>query len=107
MDFPTVLKNLVAAFQENTISYGLIGGFALGLWGVPRATAALDFLVGAEDMPTVHAIMTSLGYSRRYHSINVSQYVSDLRFWGEVDFLHAFRRRLLGDAPAVRDQRII
>jgi hypothetical protein len=96
VDFPTVLKKLVAAFQENNIGYGLIGGFALSLWGVPRATVDLDFLAGAEDMPTVHAIMMSLGYSRRYHSINVSQYVSDLRFWGEVDFLHAFRRASLG-----------
>jgi hypothetical protein len=96
MDFPTVLKKLLAAFQEYNVSYALIGGFALSLWGVPRATVDLDFLVAAEDMPQVHAIMTSLGYARRYHSTNVSQYVSELRFWGEVDFLHAFRRASLG-----------
>jgi hypothetical protein len=96
MDFAIVLRKLLAAFQEHTVSYALIGGFALSLWGVPRATVDLDFLVAAEDMPNVHDIMLSLGYARHFHSLNVSQYVSDLRFWGEVDFLHAFRRATLG-----------
>lgn len=68
----------------------------MGLWGLPRATVDLDFLVADGDMPQVHAIMTALGYSRRYHSDNVSQYVSDLRFWGAVDFLHVFRQASLG-----------
>lgn len=96
VDFPSVLKKLLSAFNEHHISYALIGGFAVSLWGLPRATVDLDFLVAAEAMPQVHAIMTSLGYSRRYHSVNVSQYVSDLRFWGAVDFLHAFRQASLG-----------
>ena len=96
MDFPTVLKKLLAAFQENNINYALIGGFALSLWGVPRATIDLDFLATAKDMAQVHAIMTELSYVRRYHSLNVSQYRSDLRIWGEVDFLHAFRQASLG-----------
>jgi hypothetical protein len=95
MDFPTVLKKLLRAFEEHHISYALIGGFALSLWGAPRATVDLDFLVEQQDMTQVHAIMTSLGYSRRYHSLNVSQYVSELRVWGEVDFLHALRRASL------------
>lgn len=92
MDFPSVLKNLLSAFEGRQISYALIGGFALSLWGVTRATVDLDFLVDQGDMPDVHAIMISLGYARRYHSMNVSQYVSELRVCGEVDFLHAFRR---------------
>lgn len=96
MDFPAVLKKVLSAFQEQNIRYALIGGFALGLWGVPRATVDLDFLVAQEDMPNVHAIMNALGYSRQYHSVNVSQYVSDLRFWGEIDFLHAFRHASRG-----------
>jgi hypothetical protein len=41
-------------------------------------------------------MMISLGYARRYHSLNVSQYVTELRVWGEVDFLHAFRQASLG-----------
>jgi predicted nucleotidyltransferase len=96
VDFPLVLKKVLSAFQEHQIRYALIGGFAMGLWGLPRATVDLDFLVAVEDMPQVHAIMKTLGYSRRYHSDNVSQYASDLRFWGTVDFLHAFRKASLG-----------
>lgn len=96
MNFPAVLEKLLSAFHERLIRYALIGGFATGLWGLPRATVDLDFLVADEDMPQVHDIMTALGYSRRYHTVNVSQYVSDLRLWGAVDFLHAFRQASLG-----------
>jgi hypothetical protein len=106
VDFPTVLKKLLSSFEEYKIRYGLIGGFALGLWGVPRATVYLDFLVAAEDMPQVHAIMTSLNYARRYHTVNVSQYGSDLRLWGEVDFLHAFRRASLGMLQRTIDKEL-
>jgi hypothetical protein len=96
VDFPSVLKKLLGDFEDRQIRYALIGGFALSLWGVARATVDLDFLVDRGDMPQVHAIMISLGYARRYYSLNVSQYVSELRVWGEVDFLHAFRRASLG-----------
>jgi hypothetical protein len=106
VDFPSVLKKLLSTFQEYNIRYALIGGFALSLWGVPRATVDLDFLVTKEDMAQVHEIMTLLGYSRRYHSVNVSQYVSDLRVWGAVDFLHAFRQASLGMLQRAADKEI-
>lgn len=91
MDFKPVIKKLIACFNEKNVRYGLMGGFALGLWGVSRSTADLDFLVDRNDMATVDSIMKDLGYKCRFKSDNVSQYVSDLRMFGEIDFLHAFR----------------
>jgi len=91
MDFKPVIKKLIARFNEKNVRYGLMGGFALGLWGVSRSTADLDFLVDRNDMATVDSIMKDLGYKCRFKSENVSQYVSDLRMFGEIDFLHAFR----------------
>jgi hypothetical protein len=42
-------------------------------------------------MDNVHKIMTGLGYERRYHTDNVSQYLSPVGAFGGVDFMHAFR----------------
>jgi len=92
MDFKTVLASLLKSFEDRKIRYGLIGGFALGLWGAARATVDLDFLVRREDMEKISQIMQELGYERKFTSENVSQFVSPLKLFGEVDFLHAFRQ---------------
>jgi len=96
MDFKIVLKKLLAAFEEQQVRYALMGGFAMGLWGVSRATVDLDFLVHREDMTRVSDIMRPMGYECRYHTENVSQYASPLGIMGGVDFLHAFREASLG-----------
>ena len=62
MDFRTVLTELLAAFEKAGVRYALIGGLALALGGVPRATVAIDFLIEQEDLPRVHVILTDLGY---------------------------------------------
>lgn len=95
MDFKLVLKKLLNAFEEQNIRYALIGGFAMGLWGAGRATVDIDFLVNRDDMEKVDSIMSQLGYECKYRSENVSQYVSPLKVFGEVDFLHAFRKASL------------
>jgi len=33
MDFKLILQKLLTAFEKDGIRYGLIGGFAMGLWG--------------------------------------------------------------------------
>ena len=91
MDFKLVLEKLLTAFKEHNIRYALMGGFALGVWGVPRGTVDIDFLVHRDDMKKVNRIMDGLGYECRFKSENVSQYISPLKIFGEVDFLHAFR----------------
>ena len=92
MDFKTVLSTLLKRFEERRVRYGLMGGFALGLWGVPRSTADLDFLVHREDLDVIDAVMRELGYELKFRSDNVSQYVASLKVFGELDFLHAFRK---------------
>jgi len=91
MDFKTTAKKLVAAFERQGVEYGLIGGFALGLWGVHRGTVDMDFLVRRDDIAKVDGIMAEFGYELRYRSENVSQYLSPQAVFGEIDFLHAFR----------------
>ena len=95
MDFKTVLSTLLKSFEERRLRYGLMGGFALGLWGVPRSTVDLDFLVHREDLDKIDKVMSGLGYERKFRSDNVSQYVASLKIFGEIDFLHAFRQASL------------
>ena len=96
MDFKTILGLILKDFQRGNIRYGLIGGFALGVLGLPRATVDLDFLIHRDDLGKVDKIMKFQGYECVYKSENVSQYVSPLKIFGEIDFLHAFRKASLG-----------
>ncbi len=91
MEFEAILKLLIPAFEKNDINYALIGGFAMGATGMARSTMDLDFLVDKNDMPAVAKIVSGLGYTRSYSSENVSQYISDAKIFGEIDFLHALR----------------
>ncbi len=106
MDFKAVLKELLTAFYEHNIRYALMGGFALGAWGIPRATVDIDFLVNRDDTEKVHGIMTGMGYECRYRTENVSQYISPFKIFGEVDFLHAFRSASLRMLQRAEDKEI-
>lgn len=96
MDFKLVLEKLLKKFHEQNVRYALIGGFALGAYGVSRATVDVDFLVHRDDMEKVHTIMHENGYKCGYRTENVSQYSSSLKVFGEVDFIHAFREISIG-----------
>lgn len=86
----SLLGRLLREFERRKTRYALIGGFALGAHGAPRATRDLDFLVHNDDMAGVHEFLTGAGYRRVHHSENVSQY--DMGGpWGAIDFIHAFR----------------
>lgn len=92
MDFELVLKTLISEFSRLKIRSVVIGGFALGVLGVPRQTMDLDFLVHRDDLEKLDKALTALGYSRLFHSENVSQYRHPEAAWGSVDFIHAFRK---------------
>lgn len=96
MDFKLVTDKLTAAFAQEKIQYALIGGYAVSLWGIPRATVDLDFLVRRDDIEKVRQIAESLGYHCIHSSENVTQFDADDQELGEVNFLHAFRPASLG-----------
>ena len=101
MDFRTVLSSLIEKFDEEHIGYALIGGFALGVLGVPRATIDIDLLIYRDDWLKVDGIMKKSGYACVHKSDEVAQYVSDINIFGEVDFLLAHRniaRKMLENA---------
>lgn len=106
MDFRAVIDNLSGQFKKSKVRYALIGGFALGVWGINRSTVDIDILVDRDDMEKVDKIMTSLGYKCQYHTENVTQYVSPLKVFGEIDFLHAFRKASLKMLDRAENKKI-
>ncbi len=106
MDFKFVTEKLLAAFEDAGVNYALMGGFAMGLLGGSRSTIDIDFLVNRDDMDKVDGIMQQLGYECKHKSENVSQYISNLRVMGEVDFLHAFRDASLEMLQRVEEKEI-
>lgn len=96
MEFKLVIEKILAEFEKANVRYALMGGFALGALGIPRATVDIDFLVLRDDMERVSGIMALLGYRCVYKTENVSQYTSSEKIFGEVDFLHAFREASVG-----------
>ena len=92
MEFKKVLSSLIKHFDERNIRYGLIGGFALVVFGIPRTTIDLDFLVDRDDLAKLDKIMAMSGYRLAFRTENVSQYVGLPPGTGEIDFVHAFRK---------------
>jgi hypothetical protein len=91
LDFKTVISQLLKAFEQEQISFALMGGFAVNMWGYRRATIDLDFLVKLDDMDKVRRVVEGLGYRCIHCSANVTQFASDDKRQGMLDFLHAFR----------------
>lgn len=91
MNFEKVLDKLIVSFDKNNIDYGLIGGFALGLWGVVRATADLDFLVDKQKEAVLKETMKRFDYNIFLETENVIQFDNNNDILGNIDFLYAFR----------------
>ena len=88
MDFELALNQILYELKINDIEYGLVGGLALGILGIDRATSDIDFLVQNSDKDLVRKIMLDLKYESIFHSINFSLFQSPLKALGEIDFIH-------------------
>ena len=91
VDFIKSTREVGTRFDEVSIRYALIGGFAMALRGVQRATVDLDFILMLEDLEAADSIFKELGYERRFKNENVSHYLSENQNPGRIDILHAFR----------------
>src|SRR5207248_10458958 len=96
MNFEQVISVLPGELERAGVHFALIGGFAMGLRGVQRATGDMDFILMLEDLEKADTILQRLGYRREFRSENVSHYLSPESAWGRIDILHAFRGPSLG-----------
>lgn len=104
MNFTLTLPKLIRHFDNEKLNYALIGGLAMAMRGVQRSTLDADFILLAEDLEHANSILCEMGYERKFHSENVSHYLSENPELGRVDLLHAFRSATLGMLK--RSQRI-
>lgn len=91
MDFLHVIRQVCGALDSAEVRYALIGGFAMAMRGVQRATVDLDFILMLQDLEQADHILQGFGYQRAFHSENVSHYIADDLSLGRLDLLHAFR----------------
>jgi predicted nucleotidyltransferase len=96
VNFSKVLKEVVGELEMAGVRYALIGGFAMALRGVQRATMDLDFILLLGDLDRADSILRRFGYRREFHNENVSHYAAPDSEWGRIDILHAFRAPSLG-----------
>lgn len=91
MNFELVFRELLQKFSEQNIRFALIGGFAMHVAGFTRATNDIDFLIDAENLGKIKAIMSKLGYELTHESLEFSNYWHPMAPLGCVDYLHAHR----------------
>lgn len=96
MDLVISLSRLGRRFDDAGVRYALIGGLAMALRGVQRATFDLDFLLMLSDLETADSILNEEGCIRVFKSDNVSHYQNPAQGGLRVDVLHAFRGPSLG-----------
>lgn len=74
MDFKQVIDEVFARLDREEIRYALIGGFAMAMRGVQRATVGPDILLLRQDLERADEIMLARGYQLAFRSDNVSHY---------------------------------
>jgi Uncharacterised nucleotidyltransferase len=91
MELYTSIRQLIKRLDEGGLRYAVIGGIAMAMRGVQRATFDLDFLLMLEDMASAREILLQEGYACVYQSENVSHFQKTGGALARVDVLHAFR----------------
>lgn len=54
--------NFTETLNSENIDYAICGGWAMAIYGLPRATVGIDLLVLSENLSDVWKIAESLGY---------------------------------------------
>lgn len=91
MDYYQSIRQIIARLDQAGLSYAVIGGMAMALRGVQRATFDLDFLLLLDDMSVARDVLATEGYTCVYRSENVSHFEKVGGGLARVDVLHAFR----------------
>lgn len=56
---PDDFREFIECLNENSVQYLLVGGWAVGLYGNPRLTKDIDFLIAIEES-NVHRLLKAL-----------------------------------------------
>lgn len=92
MDLEQQLLRIIAAFEENGIQFALVGGLAMAVYGFPRATVDIDFLVAKVDVQKALDLLEQLGFDFKglpmhFHEGKLTIYRRTGIFPGDKDVL--------------------
>ena len=59
---PVDFKDFIQCLNTNNVKYLLVGGWAVGLYGYPRATKDIDFLIFIDDINLKNIEKALLGF---------------------------------------------
>jgi predicted nucleotidyltransferase len=82
----TVLSNLFRTLDEAGIRFLLIGGWAVGHYGVTRLTVDIDVMVCKADERRIREVMRGLGYTLAFRNDLFAKF-EHASNWPEVDAL--------------------
>jgi hypothetical protein len=88
VDFVAVLEELLPFFEERELLYGVIGGVALGSYGMVRATVDLDLIIDASSQDEVIRYLESRGYRTLHRSSGYSNHQHPEPEKGGVDVVY-------------------
>lgn len=60
--FENTIAHLSSVLEERQVSYALIGGLAVAVWGVPRATEDIDLLADLRPSRELDAALRAAGF---------------------------------------------
>lgn len=62
LDLPAELARIVERLEAAGIPYALVGGLAVSIYAVPRATEDIDLLLAREDLDRTVSELSALGF---------------------------------------------
>ncbi len=86
-----VFRLVSQVIQESNITCVLIGGFAIGFYGVMRQTVDVDFLVTEEDFLKIDDALTQLGYKKSYSQELFTRFSNPQTGEMDLDFIYVDR----------------
>lgn len=91
--FKRAITLVLAVARRAQFRVALIGGFALPLHGVRRATGDVDFLVAVEGSGALHAALLAAGARCLHRSADAANYAPEASGLAPLDFIYARRAR--------------
>lgn len=74
MDLRKTLTQAHEILMKNNIDHALIGGFALALHGIHRATMDIDFLADGSKKEQIKTLLGAAGFNLKFESTEVIQF---------------------------------
>ena len=88
MNFENVLRFLSEYLNQEKIDHALIGGLALGAYGITRVTVDLDILTHLDHRDGIVRFLESLGYETLSKSEAFSNHLHPMPEMGRIDFVY-------------------